>query len=100
MAGFSFQKIVTEDEKLTRVQTNIENTFNGIVGPFIGGRLLTGLSVLSASATSFNHGLTRAPQVWVITDQNTTTTVKRTAWDENSITLQSGADCTISIWVN
>lgn len=98
--GFNFQKLITGNALLDRVQTNIVNAFNQIAGPFIGGSLLLDVSLISANPVSINHGLNRVPQVWVITDQDTLTTVKRTAWDLNTITLQSGSDCTVSLWVN
>lgn len=99
MGSFKFQKIVTGDENLDTVQDNIVNSVNSIEGPFLGGVLLKEVSVGTA-ATSINHRLNRVPQVWVICDQNTNTTIKRTAWNSNSITLQAGSACVINLWVN
>lgn len=98
-ASFSFQKIITGNSDLDRVQANIANAFNLIVGQFLGGQFLTGVSV-SSSGTVISHKLGRQPLLWVICDQDTNTTVKRTAWNSNTITLESAANCTISLWVN
>jgi hypothetical protein len=106
--SFKFQKIQTQNQELNRIQDNIQNLANQLfagqtpqpTGPFIGGSILSGLSVLAASAVAFNHGLGRVPQVWTITDQGASAVVWRTAWDATTITLQSSADCTINIWVN
>jgi hypothetical protein len=99
MSTYNYQIIYTGDQQVDRVQTNIQNAFNNITGPFIGGILLTGVSVANA-ATPIQHGLGRTPQLWVLCDQNTLTTVKRISWDSNVITLEAGADCVISLWVN
>lgn len=99
MAGSVFKTINVDDQNLNRVQSNISSAFNSLTGPFIGGNLITAVSV-AATPTTIAHKLGRQPQVWVLCDQDTTTTIKRTAWDSNTITLQAGAACTVSIWVN
>lgn len=99
MAGSRFQSLNLPDQDLNRVQSNIANAFNSLTSPFIDGILLTQVSV-AASPTSIPHKLGRQPQIWVICDQDTTTTIKRTAWDSNTITLQAGAPCIVSVWVN
>ena len=99
MAVSKPQKILTGDNQIDRLQDNIILAFNSISSPFIGGILLTGQPIANTD-TVIQHKLNRTPQVWVITDQNTNTTVKRTAWDDNTITLVAGSACTISLWVN
>ena len=94
-----FTTIITGNQQLDRIQANISNAFNSQNGPFIGGVLLTNQKI-GTGATVINHGLGRQPQIWVICDQNTNTTVWRTAWNSSSITLEAGSDCTISLWVN
>jgi hypothetical protein len=99
MAAGQYVRVQTQDTTLNRIQSNIENAFQLINGPFIGGNLLTAVAV-GTSATVVNHKLGRQPQLWVICDQDTNTTVARTSWDKNTITLVAGSACTISIWVN
>jgi hypothetical protein len=94
-----FQIIITGNTFLDRIQANITNAFNSFVGPFIGGTLLPSVYV-GTGATAINHGLGRVPTVWVICDQNTLTDVARTAWDKNTITLEAGTACVISLYVN
>jgi len=94
-----FQILTSDDSILNRVQKNILAAFNAVSGPFIGGNLLTNVTV-NTTATVINHGLVRTPQVWVVTDQNTLATVKRVSWNTNSITLEASTDCVISLWVN
>lgn len=99
MAANNFQTIQTQDQTLNRIQANISNSLNKISGPFIGGNLLTSVSI-SPAPTVIAHKLGRVPQIWVVCDQNTLTELKRISWDANSITLESGADCIVSLWVN
>lgn len=97
--AFKFQSIQTGDNFLDRVQSNIQGAFNAIKGPFVGGNLLQNVTV-NSTATVINHGLNRVPQVWTLCDQDTNTNVWRTTWDANSITLQAGSPCKVSLWVN
>lgn len=94
-------RVQTQNEELNRIQNNIQQSISGIKGstPFIGGSLLTGVSVKMGQDNAIPHGLTRTPTVWVICDQNTGTNVWRTSWDSNFLTLQCSADCTVSLWV-
>src|SRR5260370_1073358 len=94
-----FQTIQLPDQDLNRIQANISNALNSLNGPFIGGNLLTGISIGTA-ATQINHGLGRMPKIWSICDQDTETSVARTAWNSTSIYLKAGSACIISIWVN
>lgn len=88
------------DKDLQLLQDNINKGFVQIQqSPFIGGSLIKSVSV-GTSPTVINHGLQRVPQAWVAVDQDTNTTVKRTAWDTNTITLQAGSACVIALWVN
>ena len=97
--GFSLKKIISTNDELNRIQTNIDTALNSINGPFIGGNLLTNVSI-GTSATAINHGLGRTPQVWVLCDQNTNTTVARLSWNANAIVLVAGSNCNVSLWVN
>lgn len=100
MAGNPFPTIQTNDPILNRIQANVSNAISQLIGPFIGGNLLSSVKLTSGQANVVSHKLGRAPQVWVLCDQSAGTSVWRTAWDANSITLEAGADCTISLWVN
>lgn len=100
MALIQLTSITTQSKDLQFVQDNVNKALVQLqASPFIGGNLLTGISV-GTSPTSINHGLGRQPVVWVICDQNTNTTVSRTAWTATTLTLQAGSACTVSLWVN
>lgn len=94
-----FSPIITGNSQIDRIQANVSKAFLAINGPFIGGNLLTGIAV-GTSPTAINHGLGRQPQVWVLCDQNTATTVFRTAWNSSSIMLEAGTACVVSLWIN
>lgn len=94
-----FKTIFFADDSVNRFQQNVKNTLDPITKtPIIDGILITGI-VLTTTATNVPHKLGRQPLMWIIADQNTTTTVKRTAWDATTITLISGATCTVNLWV-
>jgi len=99
----NLQTIITGNQDLNRVQSNIGSSLNSVnnsiaSSPFIGGVQLTSVNV-GTSATSINHSFGRTPKIWVITDQNTNTSVWRTAWSDTTITLQAGTACVISLYL-
>jgi hypothetical protein len=100
MGSAKFSPVLTGDSKLDRIQQNISNAFNNIVGPYLGGNLVTGISLTAGTPKKVNTGLTKTPTVWTLGDITAAATVYRVAWDASSITLQASADCTIAIWVN
>lgn len=97
--AFNFSIIQTGQSMLDRIQANIKSALNQIVGQFIGGVFITSQSV-GTSPTTLNHGLGKQPTIWVLGDINADAAVWRTAWTENSITLQASAPCVVSLWVN
>ncbi len=58
---------------------------------------------VAATATVINHkvnlGAAKTPNGWAITDINANATVKRTAWDATTITLQASGACTVQLEV-
>jgi len=58
---------------------------------------------IAATATVVNHkvnlGAAKHPNGWAIIDIDTNATVKRTAWDATTITLQASAACVVSLEV-
>lgn len=95
-----FVVTITGQTAIDRIQTNISKAFNSIVGPFIGGNLLTGIKLTINTPLAVNHGLGRQPVVWTLTDINAGASVYRTTWDTNTITLEATASCSIAIWIN
>lgn len=69
--------------------------------PLISGRLIEGVVLTLAAPVIINHRLGKRPQGWIIVDVQSAGTpiIKRTAWDNLTLTLATSADCTVSIWV-
>lgn len=101
MASRLFQTITTGQTFLDRIQSNVQNAFNALIGnsQFLGGAFISNIGITSGDNV-ITHGLGKQPQIWVICDLNASATFYRTAWTSNTITLNSSADCTISLWVN
>jgi hypothetical protein len=72
--------------------------------PILATRLVTGRQVmgvvLSTTATVIYHKLDRLPIGWVLSDQNASAVVYRTApMTPTTITLAASAPCSVSLWV-
>lgn len=92
-AGASLPHAITALQDATRATT-------GNLGkiPLLDGRLITDVAV-ATTATSIPHKLGRQPLGWVLTDQDTAATVRRSAWDAKHLTLIASAACTVGLWV-
>jgi hypothetical protein len=97
---YQYQRIQTGNSFIDRIQANIQNAFNSIVGLFLGGNNITGVSLSANTPLAINHGLGRVPQIWTLTDISASASVYRTAWTSTTITLESSADCSVNFWVN
>lgn len=96
----NFQQFVSQDEELRRVQANIANFGQQLqTGPYFGGNTLT-QALTSGVDNKIAHGLGRTPVLWILFDQDTNSTVWRTAWDENFITFRCSTTCSVKVWVN
>lgn len=65
-------KVQTSDETLNRVQTNIQQALSQITGPFVGGRLISNVSLIAGKSNVINHGLAAQPQIWILCDLSAT----------------------------
>lgn len=58
---------------------------------------------VGATATVINHkvalGAAKTPNGWHVTDIDTNATIKRTAWDQTTITLTASAACVVQLEV-
>lgn len=65
--------------------------------------LLPGVKVTAAftgaATTAFVHGLTKTPQGWLVIDSDAATTLYRSAWDAQTITLVSSGAVNAVLWV-
>lgn len=74
------------------------------LNPIIANAILSGKALLNIplinGATTINHGLGRMMQGWFITDVNAAATIYRSAsMNDSTLTLTSGAACTVNLWV-
>ena len=92
-AGGDFSVALTAVQDAMRAATdaNAEN-------PLLDGVLLNTVSV-GTTATRIAHKLARQPLGWILTDQDTAATVRRSAWDKKHLTLIASAACKVSLWV-
>lgn len=68
--------------------------------PQLHGTLLLNINLVSGTPLSINTLLSRMQQGWIITDITADAAVWRTQpFNKTTLTLQSSADCTISLWV-
>jgi len=101
LSQVNFTILNTKSKELQLVQANIQKSVVAVQQtPFSGGNYMTGIAITAGTPQVISHGLSRTPVIWVIGDQDTNTTIWRTAWTTSTITLNAGHDCTIAIWVN
>lgn len=94
-----FLKLKIMERTVDQFQSNVEKFLRQLTpNIFLKGVLIEDVSVTTA-ATTINHKLGKQPQGWLILDQDTNATVWRTSWDSESITLDTSANCTITLWV-
>jgi hypothetical protein len=67
--------------------------------PLNGGTLLTKIVLIATTPKAIAHGLGRVPTGWTLTDNIANAVIWRTAWTAQTITLESTANTTISVWV-
>lgn len=82
-------------------QTKWSGTLNPIISlPIIQGNMITGISLVANTPQVINHLLQRMQIGWFLTDNTANTAVWRAAaFNTLTITLESSANTTISIWV-
>jgi hypothetical protein len=74
------------------------NPFLGL--PILNGNMVTSIAMTASKPLAINHLLGRTPQGWFLMDNAANAVVWRTQpFNSNTITLESSANTTISIWV-
>ncbi len=92
-------KAISDLESATRISMTAGSSgTTAISTPFVGGNLLTGVSLTAGQSNIIAHGLGHTPSVWVLTDQNANAVVWRASWTATQINLICSADCTVSFW--
>lgn len=82
-------------------QTKWAATLNPILAlPILNGVSIVGINLIASTPQAINHLLQRTPQGWFLTDNTADTPIWRTvAFNKLTLTLESSANTTISIWV-
>lgn len=82
-------------------QTKWASVLNPIIAlPMLAGNMIEDINLEMNTAMAVNHLLQRMPQGWFLMDNTANAVVWRTADFNNlTLTLESSADTTISIWV-
>jgi hypothetical protein len=65
----------------------------------LNGVQIDGVVLASGTPKSIPHGLGAVPTGWFLVDNNANAVVYRTAWTNQTITLEPSANATVSIWV-
>jgi hypothetical protein len=96
---FTFKRINAASGDLSNVQDNVADVFRTLaLNPLLDGTLVSAQR-LAIGANVINHTLGRTPLGWVVTDRNAATTIYRTAWDNRTLTLNSSAVATVTLWI-
>lgn len=73
--------------------------FNQIAAvPMLQGNAVSA-TLVASKPQAINHLLQRQPQGWFLIDNTADAVVWRTAWNQSTLTLESSANTTISLWV-
>lgn len=96
----SLPLVLSSDQGLNLLQTKWAAQLNPVLSlPILDGNLIEGIALINGT-TVINHLLARLQRGWVITDINAGAAVYRSApYNSSTLTLTSGASCTISLWV-
>lgn len=84
----SFMKIFTKDQDLMRLQSNVAAAIEQVIRREILDYVIIDATV-TATATSFNHGLGRLPVGWIVIDKDAIADIWSTDKDARTITLQA-----------
>lgn len=85
---------------LPQTQTQWSSQINPLLGnPLMRGSLVNNIKLLANTPQTISHGLSRNMQGWFVTDTNAGVVPFRTQpLNQQTLTLQASADCTINIW--
>lgn len=98
------EKIKTTDSDLSAVQDNIVRSLSSLlVKEILDGQILKNISLASGSINKVSHLLSRPVTGYIVIKKNANATI----WDSESsnaqkdlfLTLNTSANCTVSLWV-
>jgi len=83
---------------LDNLQDQLVTSLSALESDELALRKIYEFSLASGSNQLF-HDLQRQPKGWLIVDRDSAATVYRTAWDNESITLQASAAVNIRLYI-
>ncbi len=88
------------DQQFMQMQTAWAAEINPVLAlPIVQGFLLSNIALINGE-TTINHLLGRKMIGWIIVDIDTGAAVYRSKpYNDKTLTLTSGASCTVSLWV-
>ena len=94
-----FRKLyLTNNPDLNRVQDNVGDVLLSLSNDVLLTRTPI-TATITTSTLTISHNLGKVPNGWFIFDKNADANVWRTAWDKNTITLDSSATVTIKFYL-
>jgi hypothetical protein len=90
-----------DSPQLTRMQGPTRAVVSTLRGcPLVNGAMVSHTFTGVAAAQSFAHKLGRTPVGWLVVDVDTpAATFHRTAWNDQTITIDPSVNCTVTFWV-
>lgn len=67
--------------------------------PFIRGNIIENQNLTAGTPVSIRHRLKRIPTGWAVVDVNVGSSVFRTSWDTEFVTLDCTVNCIVNIYV-
>jgi len=99
-----FQRLVTEDQELNRVQQNMAEALRPVLtAAVLDGRLVEDVALATGQDNVVNHGLGRAVRGWLVVRQN----AQADLWDTQAsnavpgrtLLMRTSATVTVTLWV-
>lgn len=107
--GQPFQQIITTDQVLQLIQSNVNNALTPLqANPMTGGVLLKKIALISGQDNLIQHTLGRTPAIFFIGNLDSNSTVWSPAspslgGTNSSATLinfRCSSNCSIAVWIN
>lgn len=95
----AFREVHTTNQELSAAQRNISTFAQQFYGIQLLGGILVRDVTLSTATTAIAHKLGRTPIGYIVVDKNTTCDIWTVAKDATTLTLDTSAAVTATLWV-
>jgi hypothetical protein len=94
-----FKQQQVSDPNVSKLVSNIREWSEQFQdNPLLSGRLITDLEITTGSL-KISHGLKRVPKGWIIVSKDADANVWEIRKSDSTITFDSSATVTVSIWI-